>query len=369
MSSSPRTRFVPGSIWAWLLVAAIVVGLVLAVATNSIGALFPPAAATAQGREIRDLYTIVFVIATIIFFVVEGLIVWSVIRYRRKPGDDELPPQTHGNNIAEITWTIVPTLIVAFLFVISWQTLNNVEAVSAQPGLTVRVTGSQFAWTFEYLDTGGTPQAKQTVAAGEGGILALPVGRSIQFRLHSVDVIHAFYVPAFLFKRDVNPDATGHENVFEFTIEPSYAGQVLRGQCAELCGIRHRTMTFEVHPMTEPDFAAWLEQAAQPPSAPPPSGPVGTTLDLGAKDIAYDKQELEVPAGQPFAIDFTNDDPAGVTHDVEIRAPDGTVVAKTEPIDGGTSTTYVYGALEPGEYTFICSIHPIPAMTGTLTVK
>lgn len=368
MSSTPRTRFAPGSIWAWLLVAAVVVGLALTVATGAVDALFPPDAATAQGREIRDLYTIVFAIAAVIFFVVEGLILWTVLRYRRKPGDDELPPQTHGNNLAEITWTVVPTLIVAFLFVISWQTLNSVETVSARPDLTVRVTGSQFAWTFDYLDEAGGSVAKQTVANGEGGILALPVGRTIQLRVHSVDVIHSFYVPAFLFKRDVNPDPNGRESVFEFRIEDSFAGQVLRGQCAELCGIGHRMMTFEVHPMTDADFAAWLEEASAAPSAAP-SGPVGTTLQLVAKDIAYDTKELEVPAGEPFAIDFRNDDPPGVTHDVDVRLADGTVVANTEPIDGGTSTTHVYGALEAGEYTFICSIHPVPAMTGTLTVK
>ena len=92
---------------------------------------FPPDARSVQGQHIRNLYDIVFVIAAVIFFVVEGLIVWTVVRYRRKPGDDDLPPQTHGNNLAEIIWTIVPTVIVIFLFVISWQTLNTVEAVKA----------------------------------------------------------------------------------------------------------------------------------------------------------------------------------------------------------------------------------------------
>jgi len=368
MSSTPRTRFAPGSIWTWLLIALIGVGLVLTVATNAVDALFPPAAATAQGQEIRDLYTVVFIIAAVIFFVVEGLIVWTVIRYRRKPGDDELPPQTHGNNLAEITWTVVPTLIVAFLFVISWQTLNNVEAVSAEPELTVDVTGSQFAWTFDYLDGSGATVASQTVANGEGGILALPVGRSVQFRMHSVDVIHAFYVPAFLFKRDVNPDAQNRPTVFETTIDEAFAGQVLRGQCAELCGIGHRKMTFEVHAMTAAEFDAWLEDAGQEPT-PAPSGDVGTTVELVAREIEYVDKELEVPAGAPFAIDFVNEDVAGVPHDVDIRLADGTTIADTQPVDGGASTTYVYGALDPGEYTFMCSIHPIPAMTGTLTVQ
>ena len=119
---------------------------------------FPPDPATTQGQAIHDLYTIVFVIAVAIFFVVEGLIVWTVIRYRRKPGDDELPPQTHGHNLAEVVWTVVPTLIVIFLFFISWQTLNTVEAKSNAPDLLVRALAGQFQWTFDYL----APDAKAT---------------------------------------------------------------------------------------------------------------------------------------------------------------------------------------------------------------
>ena len=96
--------------------------------------LFPPVAVTEQGAHIRDLYTIVFLVAAVIFFLVEGLIIWTVLRYRRKPGDDALPAQTHGNNIAEFIWTIVPTLIVAVLFVVSWQTLNVVDTATTAAG-------------------------------------------------------------------------------------------------------------------------------------------------------------------------------------------------------------------------------------------
>ena len=102
---------------------------------------FPPVATTSRAARSATSTTIVFVIAVAIFFVVEGLIVWTVLRYRRKPGDDELPPQTHGNNLAELVWTVVPTLIVIFLFFISWQTLNTVEATSTRPDLQVRADG------------------------------------------------------------------------------------------------------------------------------------------------------------------------------------------------------------------------------------
>src|SRR3954447_2796696 len=120
MSSTPGSRPSTSTIVGWLIAAVVFAGLAVLLALNGGSvwrSFFPPDAKSVQGQEIRDLYDIVFIIAAIIFFVVEGLIVWTVIRYRRKPGDDILPPQTHGNNLAEIMWTLIPTAIVIFLFI------------------------------------------------------------------------------------------------------------------------------------------------------------------------------------------------------------------------------------------------------------
>jgi len=103
--------------------------------------------------------------------------------------------------------------------------------------------------------------------------------------------------------------------------------------------------------------------------APAQSLPPGTLLVV-AKDIAFEQHDLQVPAGQPFAIQFRNADPAGVPHNVEIRAADGTTVVQDQPnTDGGKETTYQYQPLQAGKYVFICKVHPVPAMTGTLTVQ
>ena len=106
-------------------------------------------------------------------------------------------------------------------------------------------------------------------------------------------------------------------------------------------------------------------------SAPPPSGPVAPdgALTVVAKVIAFDTKSLEVSAGEPFTIFLRNEDPAGTPHDVDIRSADGTTLQDQPPIDGGTSEAYEYEPLEAGAYVFICSIHPIDAMTGTLTVQ
>jgi cytochrome c oxidase subunit II len=370
MSSTPRTRSLPGTIWAWLLVTLIVVGTVLVFVTGAWRGLFPVPAATQQGQEIRDLYNIVFFFAVIIFIVVEGLIVWTVLRYRRKPEDRDLPPQTHGNNFAEILWTVIPTVIVAFLFYVSWQTLNSVDTLARQPDVHIRAVAGQFQWTFDYLDENGEEVLyTQRQAVGDDGGLFVPVGQTVQLHLSSPDVIHSFYVPAFLYKRDVNP---GMVNRFDFNVHEDYAGERLHGQCAELCGAGHRIMVFDVHPLTPGDFQAWLqERIEQATASPVPTDeiPVEVTLELVSSNIAFDQTTLEVPPDRPFAIHHRNNDPRGVLHDVDIRTQDGTVIADTELIDGGEERTYVYEPLPAGTYTFFCSIHPIPAMTGTLTVR
>jgi cytochrome c oxidase subunit II len=378
MTSSTRTRPSNGAIVAVALLVLVLVLLGVAVvrgvnlvkaAGDVMGSMFPPPAATAEAREIRSLYDIVFYIAAAIFLLVEGLIIWSVIRYRRKPGDDILPPQTHGNNVAEIAWTLIPTIIVVFLFYISWQTLNSVDAVSRNPDLHIRAVAGQFQWSFVYLgDDGKTQQYTQFIPSGEGGGLVVPVGRKIQLELESPDVIHAFYVPRFLFKRDVVPGLT---NKFDFTLDQNEAGQTFRGQCAELCGIGHRTMTFEVHALSQGDYDAWLKKAiASAPASPAPGGsaaPAAATLNLVAQNIKFTQATLEAPADKPFAIAFDNQD-AGITHDVAIQDSSGALIFNGQDVKGPGKTTDNVSALKAGTYKFICTFHPVQ-MTGELTVK
>jgi cytochrome c oxidase subunit 2 len=379
MSSTPRRRLAPDAVVAGGVVILLVV-LVAAVFLSGIGkSLFPPDAATEQAQQTRQLYDIVFALAVAIFVAVEGLIIWSIIRYHRKPGDDELPPQTHGNNFVEILWTIIPTVIVLYLFAISYQTLNTVNAVDNSPDVRVHAIAAQFQWKFEYLDASGNVIASQQVPlygttsadcqtaaltnAACGG-MALPAGKKVEVSLDSPDVIHAWYVPRFLFKRDVVP---GQTNKFEFTIDPADVNQVFRGQCAELCGTGHHTMLFSVQGLSPSDFDTWLSGLTQLNQRTPPPVPSGaTTLQLTAHNVAFDKTTLDVPANAPFVIDFKNEDP-GIPHNVQIEQTDGTVVQAQPTIDGGSETQYQFNALQPGTYTFICVVHPT-IMHGTLTV-
>jgi len=196
--------------------------------------------------------------------------------------------------------------------------------------------------------------------------MALPVGEPIRLVLVSHDVIHSFFVPAFLVKRDLMPLPEAKDpNELEFTISDT---GTYSGQCAEFCGDLHAQMTFSVQAMSRADFDTWVEAIRSGESPPPPSvGADAPVLTLSAANIAFDTHDLEVAAGQSFKIEFTNND--DVDHNVGIYTGEDEEIFRGENIAGGETVTYLVDALEAGEYTFICDLHPGPAMTGTLTVK
>lgn len=331
---------------------------ILALLLGGCSVAFPAAGATTQGKDVRSLYDIVLIPVAIIFVLVEGLIVWSVVRYRRRDRDD-LPKQIHGNTAIELTWTILPTILVLVVFVLSMQTLGKVDAKAANPDLTVDVHAFQWYWNFDYPD-----ENLSVSGLGKTGELVLPVNRSIHLRLHSDNVIHSFYVPLFLFKRDVIP---GVDNSFDITItDPG----TYSGQCAEFCGIGHADMKFEIRAVPGAEFDSWIRQQQQAASSPTPAPSLGagaTTLGVSASTTSsFEQSTLEAPAGQPFAIAFDNEE-AATPHDVAIKDPSGTIRFQGDIVTGPAQVTYVVPALPAGAYTFFCAVHP--NMHGTLTIK
>ncbi len=364
-------------------VLALLLVAVVASGCQVVQGMYPPQAVTEQGSATRNLYDIVFAIAAVIFVLVEGLIIFAVIRYRRKPTDVDLPPQIHGNNTVEIIWTIIPTLIVAFLFFISWQTLNTVDAKSADPDVRIRAVAARFQWTFDYL----SPDGKTVLFTQLTPEMDVPAGQTVHLTIESKDVNHSFYVPQFLFKRDAIP---GQVNSFDFKVDAADAGSTFAGHCAELCGAYHASMLFTVKALAPADYDAWVKAqtaAAQAtptpaPSSAAPSGPAASgpaasgpaatsaaTLVLTAQNIAFQQTSLTAPANQPFSIQFQNQD-AGVPHDVVIHS--GTNIGDAPLFDGEVfsgvdSRLYPIPALPPGTYLYSCKVHP--NMTGTLTVQ
>ena len=201
-----------------------------------------------QGGTVKDLYDVFFVVAAVIFAVVAGLIGWSIVRYRKPAGDDSLPVQTKHNTKLEILWFALPTAIVVGLFVLSAAALNDVNDAHPDPVATVSVTAFQWGWRFVYegeaVSVEGLPQSPAEIV--------LPVGEPVRFDLRSSDVVHSFYVPRFLLKRDAVPGAT---NRIDYTIreEGTYGGK-----CAEFCGVLHDSMPFTIKAVPPAEYEAWL---------------------------------------------------------------------------------------------------------------
>jgi cytochrome c oxidase subunit 2 len=289
---------------------------------------------------------------------VEGFILYAIVRYRRKPGDDTLPEQLHGNTTVEIIWTLIPTVIVFILFGVSMVSLAEVEARSDHPGVVVQVDGFQWNWTFRYED-GPVVQPQ----GGEPPVLAVPVGEPVRLVLNSLDVNHAFYVPQFLIKRDlIDLGENGRDNELEFTI--TEAG-TYAGQCAEFCGTSHADMKFVVNAMSREDYDAYitaLESGETP--APSGGGECTTTIEIKASNIAFDIDSFEVPADADFCINFENQE--DVEHNVAIY-DGGEALFTGESLPEAGSITYHVPALPAGEYRFICDFHPT-VMVGDVTV-
>jgi len=232
-----------------------------------------PAAATAEGRQIGSLYGIFVAIASGVFLLVYALATFAIIRYRvLRRRDAGEPRQVEGNDVIEAIWTAIPLLIVGGLFVGTLAVLSRTEARAATPAAEIHVRGFRWGWSFSYPNEG----VEVSGLGIPGPEVVVPIGRPIRFAITSDDVIHSFYVPQFLFKRDVLP---GRQNVFDVTVEE--AG-TYHGQCAEFCGVGHSAMPFTVRAVPPDEYGAWLASERAAGGSTPPVSPGATFLPVGS---------------------------------------------------------------------------------------
>ena len=232
-----------------------------------------PVGVTAEADRMRDLWTWSVVAALIVGVIVWALILWPVIAHRKR--GDELPRQFQYNHGLEWIYTGLPVVIVVVLFIFTTQTQNFVNAEEPNPDVTVDVLASQWNWSFGYIDVKGfagdkgsapvTPDGSMVRTVGnpqEIPLLVLPVNKRIEYRLHSNDVIHSFFVPEFHFKRDVfpYPEKNNQDSTFQNTIDRT--GSFV-GRCAELCGTYHSQMNFEVRVLEDPQFDQYVQLRTQ----------------------------------------------------------------------------------------------------------
>jgi len=208
-----------------------------------------------QAHRMYDLWIASVIAALVVGIFVWGLIFWCIIRYRKR--GDELPVQTRFNMPMEVLYTVTPVLIVAVLFYYTAIVQTDVDKLSKNPDQVVEVVAFKWQWQFNYRD--GIGEKAQTVASTTGSadvipLLVLPVGEKIRFEETSKDVIHSFWVPELLFKRDVFPGSV--RNVFEVTLDKT--GRYV-GRCAELCGTYHAYMQFELVSVSKEKFDQFLQ--------------------------------------------------------------------------------------------------------------
>jgi cytochrome c oxidase subunit II len=217
-----------------------------------------PEPATDRAPAIYDLWHGAWLAAILVGILMWGLIGWACFKYRRR-SHDEIPVQTRYNLPLEILYTVAPIVMVLVFFYYTVTTQNDVlEEISAdEADHHVQVVGQQWSWTFNYLEDDaldGQTSVYEGGTTADRPTLVLPVDETVVVDLTSPDVIHSFWVPAFLFKMDVVP---GRDNSFSFT--PTTEGEFV-GRCAELCGAYHSRMLFNVDVVSADEFAAHLQE-------------------------------------------------------------------------------------------------------------
>ncbi|MGV0796718.1 cytochrome c oxidase subunit II [Mycolicibacterium elephantis] len=267
-----------------------------------------PKGITPEAHLNRELWIGSVIASLVVGAIVWGLVFWSAAFHRKKKTDTELPRQFGYNMPLELVLTVVPFLIISVLFYFTVVVQEKMLHEEPNPEVIVDVTAFQWNWKFGYQKVdfadgtftydGADPERKAAVASGPEGlegphggeygtiagkhpedrtylnfdkvetlgtsyeipVLVLPVGKRIEFQIASADVIHAFWIPEFLFKRDVmpNPEANNSDNIFQVS-EINQTGAFV-GRCAEMCGTYHAMMNFELRVVEPNDFKAYLQQ-------------------------------------------------------------------------------------------------------------
>ncbi len=234
---------------------------------------WPRTTPTDQSQMMMDLWIGAVAAALVVGIIVWGLTFWCVIAYRKRDpklpsqerlGEEFLPPQTKYNLPAELTFTGLPFILIGVLFYFTVIVQDEVTHLSEEPNACVDVTAFKWNWQFTYKDVGCEPletaEGGPVVETGDSDyipVVVMPNEDDVRFVLTSEDVIHSFWVPDLLFKRDVFPGGEDHASQFEvdFNSEGAFVGR-----CAELCGAYHAFMNFELRVVSPDDYQTFLDE-------------------------------------------------------------------------------------------------------------
>jgi cytochrome c oxidase subunit II len=215
-----------------------------------------PSKGSIQAGNVKTLYDVLLIASVPIFMLVMTVILYSVWKFHMRPGEEQKDgPPIHGNTRLEVLWTTLPAVLIVSLCTYAYIVLRSNEK-SKKGAMTINITARQFAFEFSYPQANG-----KTVVSPE---LYLANNQPVVFKLHSLDVVHSFFVPNFSEKIDAVPGITT-----SFRVTPTRLG-TYPGECTELCGAGHSLMRATVRVLTPAAFRAWL--ASQPANAAPPVG-------------------------------------------------------------------------------------------------
>ena len=267
-------------------------------------------------RDVGGLFELLIWLGTIVFVFTEVFLVWTLWKYRSRPGKPRMPEQVHGNTKLEILWTIIPAVVLAVIAIPTVRVIFKTQAAAAADALQVEVIGHQWWWEFRY------PQYNFTTA----NEVYLPLGRTVNFALKTQDVLHSFWVPALGGKRDLVNNRT---NYIWFTPD-STSENAFNGFCAEYCGISHANMRFRAFVVSPEEFASWAahqQQPAQTAAAAPAGGAPPTQGQAPAQPRPSSGPGAQVNPSTP-----ATDRPTGTTGPITpstARPTPGAVTAQT----------------------------------------
>jgi len=265
MSESPNRAAPTAKQWA-VLIALMIVASAILIAIFLVIDWFPVAGSNVSD-EIDTFWDVLLIVSIPVFVIVTGVLLFSVWRWRQRPGEEELDgPPIHGNAKLEVIWTAIPTVIIAALCAYAAVLLLDIQAAPAKGTRVVNVTGVQFAWSFETNEGGKKVKANR---------LVVPVDEPVQFKVRSRDVIHDFWVPAWRLKVDAVPGITT-----SYSLTPTRTG-TFDVVCAELCGLGHAYMRQTVTVLPKAKYAAWV--AGQGKAAAPAAS--GGGAGVSAKEM------------------------------------------------------------------------------------
>ncbi len=224
----------------------IIAGVLIAIGTAAMYWLLDvvlrlPTAASSQAFVVDNVINLHLILIAFLFSLVVVFMLYSMVAFRRRPGDDGDGVHFEGNTVLEITWTVVPLIVVVVFGYIGIVSLNEITR-AAPNEVVVDVTGFQWSWSFEYDDGIVSPE------------LVLPVDRQARMVMNARDVIHSFWIPEMRVKQDLVP---GKETTLVFT--PTEVGEYSL-RCAELCGLSHYSMVSPVRIVEQAEYDAWLAE-------------------------------------------------------------------------------------------------------------